>query len=106
MLRSQNGSEERELSLSDFESVIPPAARGELKDLADSVGQLTESDRLGPRELKQIAELMSRVGRHDYAKRALDRAAELENTAMPQKEESPTVLQVAEGVASLAGLEE
>lgn len=108
MLATGGSEDERELSLSDFESVVPPAARTELRELADNVGRLTDSDRLGPRELKQIADLMSRVGRHDYAKRALDRAAELENTAAPQQGERPAVLQVAEsvGAASLAGLEE
>lgn len=69
---------ERELGLAEFDAIIPPAAREELRALADRVEQAVVDRQTEPRQLKQIARLMDKVGRYDEAKRALAEAEELE----------------------------
>ncbi|MFH1419790.1 MAG: hypothetical protein ABII12_16070 [Planctomycetota bacterium] len=68
----------RDLGLSDFDAIIPPAAREELRSLADRVERKTEGANLDANEYRQMAELMSRVGRHDEAMNAIAKAEELE----------------------------
>ncbi len=78
----------RDLDLAQFDSVIPPAAKEELRALADRISRKAEASSFDPSDLEQIAQLMQAVGRFDRAHWALTRAKELERggdqpTAVP-----------------------
>lgn len=66
----------RELDLADFDSIIPPAVREELRALADRASRDLQSNDMQPQEYKQLAELMIRVGRYHEAVQAWNRADE------------------------------
>jgi len=66
----------RELDLADFDSIIPPAVREELRALADRASRDLQSNEMQPQEYKQLAELMIRVGRYHEAVQAWNRADE------------------------------
>lgn len=86
----QTVARERDLALADFDSIIPPAARAELNALADRVSRAAEGGDLGSRELKQIAHLMTAVGRYDEAYRATSMAEEIEKAGQDKDlEEAP-----------------
>lgn len=84
---AENSSNRRKLKLSEFAAVVPPAAREELKALADRVGRQSTGPTLTARDYKLVADLMDRVGRYDEAKVALDKARELEE-GEPEPEDS------------------
>lgn len=69
---------QRDLALSDFEAIIPPAASEELRALADHVSRKADERQRGPREYKQVVDLMTRVGRHHDAAEAMAKAKALE----------------------------
>jgi len=69
----------RDLSLKEFNAVVPPAAREELVALAAQVNQRTTSRTLTSKDYKQISDLMARVGRFSEANEAFEKATELEN---------------------------
>ncbi|MBK8269042.1 MAG: hypothetical protein IPK83_12335 [Planctomycetes bacterium] len=71
----QNG---RELTLAEFDAVVPPAAREELRALADRVNEQASTQSLEPKDYMLISDLMMRVGRYTEALDAERRAAELE----------------------------
>lgn len=68
----------RDLSLAEFDAAVPPAAREELRALADRVERRATTQSFEPRDFKRLSELFDRVGRFGDAKQALDRARELE----------------------------
>ncbi len=78
----------RDLGLSDFDATIPPAAKEELRSLADRIERKVGGASLEAREYRQMAELMSRVGRHDEAMAALAKAEELEKRGQTQLHET------------------
>lgn len=69
----------RDLALSEFNAVVPPAAREELVALADRVNQRSTSRSLSSKDYKLISDLMVRVGRFSEANEAFEKATELEN---------------------------
>lgn len=79
-------SRSRDLSLAEFDSAVPPAAREELRALADRVNRRATTQSLEPRDYKRISELLDRVGRFGEAKQALERAEKLEAGNEPQPE--------------------
>ena len=79
-------SDTRKLTLAGIDAVVPPAAREELKALADRVNSPGPGKTLTARDYKLVADLMDRLGRYDEANRALDKARELEGG----ETESPT----------------
>ncbi len=80
----------RDLVLSDFDAIIPPAASEELRALADHVSRRADEQQRGPREYKQVVDLMTRVGRHHDAADAMAKARALEEAgrAAPSDEGS------------------
>src|SRR5512140_1114566 len=98
---SDNASRQRDLALAQIEAIVPPAAREELRALADRVGRLAARQQYDPGELKKIAHLMTKVGRYDEAQRALKKAQQLETPgAAASEEESPSALDAAPTTAS------
>lgn len=86
-------SQSRDLSLAEFDAAVPPAAREELRALADRVNRRTTTQTLESRDYKRISELFDRVGRFREAKQALDRAHKLEAGNEPEPQptrEEPT----------------
>lgn len=77
-------SRSRDLSLAEFDAAVPPAAREELRALADRVNRRTTTQTLEPRDYKRISELFDRVGRFGDAKQALNRAEKLEARNEPK----------------------
>ncbi len=71
----------RDLSIEGFQSAIPPAAREELRSLADRVGHRAVASELSSSDYRKVGDLMERVGRHHEAQRAFDRAKALEEPA-------------------------
>lgn len=80
--------EVRDLSIKEVDAVIPPAAREELRELADRIEKKSESQRLNAREYREIAQFFERVGRHDEARRARELATDLEKQRLMSQEES------------------
>ncbi|MCG8406146.1 MAG: hypothetical protein MI923_13195 [Phycisphaerales bacterium] len=80
----------RKLTLAEFDAVVPPAAKEELKALADRVGQQGTTATLTARDYKQVADLMDRLGRYDKANEALEKARELEEGVAESESESET----------------
>ncbi len=85
----------RDLSIDSFSSAVPPAAREELRSLADRVGRKTSEQDLSSSDYRQVAELMERVGRHHEAKRAADAARALDEPT----DDADEVVLVAEAKA-------
>ena len=77
-------SQPRDLSLAEFDAAVPPAAREELRALADRVERRATTQSFEPRDYKRLSELLDRVGRFGDAKQALDRAEELEAGNKPE----------------------
>ena len=77
-------SRSRDLSLAEFDAAVPPAAREELRALADRVSRRAANQSLEPNDYKRISELLDRVGRFADAKQALDRAHKLEAGNEPE----------------------
>jgi len=90
LLSNGDADGERELGLAEFDAIIPPAAREELRALADRVGQAVVGHQSEPRQLRQIARLMDKVGRYDEAKRALAEAEDLEGAVREDSESEPS----------------
>ena len=78
VLSDAEANHQRNLALAELDAIIPPAAREELRALADRVGRAATRQQSEPRQLKQIARLMDRVGRYEEAHRALAKAQKLE----------------------------
>ncbi len=76
--RADDAERSRDLNLADFDAIIPPAMREELDDLANRVADDSQDDDLRRADYQKIADLMTRIGRHDEAMRALAKADELE----------------------------
>jgi hypothetical protein len=70
----------RELSLAEFDAVVPPAAREELRALADRVHERAKAETLESKDYLLISDLMTRVGRYTEALEAQQRAEELEQS--------------------------
>lgn len=84
----------RDLDLAQFDSVIPPAAREELRALADRVARKAEEKAFDSRDFQQIARLMAQVGRFDRANWALTRAKELDSgEENPSEPAAPSVIE-------------
>jgi len=79
-------SRSRDLSLAEFDAAVPPAAREELRALADRVDRRATTQSLEPRDYRRISELLDRVGRFGDAKQALERAEKLEARNEPEPE--------------------
>lgn len=79
----QNSDDRRNLTLEEIDAVVPPAAREELRALADRVERQKTAKDLTSTDYRRISELMERVGRHAEARDALDRAMELEQASTP-----------------------
>lgn len=70
--------ETRDLSLKEFDAAIPPAAREELRALAERVSRRAHSASLSADDYRQLSRLFERLGRYDQSFDALARAEELE----------------------------
>jgi len=82
-------SRSRDLSLAEFDAAVPPAAREELRALADRIDRRAYTQPLEPRDYRRISELLDRVGRYSDSQEALKRAEDLEarNNSEPQNRE-------------------
>lgn len=74
---SKEAASERDLTLEEVDAAVPPAAREELRALADRVNRRSQSKELPADEYKKIADLMERIGRHEDAQVARKRAEDL-----------------------------
>jgi len=100
---NETATNRRHIDLASLDAVIPPAARAELNDLADRVSRKSDIQNLGPDEYRQLADLMSRVGRYDKSMEAQAKADELEGVKQSESlDESPRVLDVEEQEAGAA----
>ncbi|GMU35493.1 MAG: hypothetical protein AMXMBFR20_33640 [Planctomycetia bacterium] len=70
---------QRDLTLAEVDAAVPPAARAELRELADRLSRRTENGGLEADDLRQLAKLMERVGRYEDARVAEAKAGELES---------------------------
>ena len=86
---SDSGAREdaRNLTLDEIDAVVPPAAREELRALADRVEKKPPAKPLTSEEYRRISDLMERVGRHSEATAARARAEELEQSMKPSRVE-------------------
>ncbi len=85
---------DRDLALSNFDSIIPPAAHEELRALADRAERAASRRKLDSDDYKKMADLMTRLGRHPDATRAIAEAKameEMREDASPG--DAPSVLQ-------------
>jgi hypothetical protein len=97
--QSQTAQPDRNLALDNFDAAIPPAAREELRALADRVQRKSSEKGLNQDEYKKLAELLMRVGRHSDAMWARTEAERMEPNQQPQPQaEQPSILTAA-GVA-------
>ena len=97
--QSESGQHDRDLALSNFDAAIPPAAREELRALADRVQRKSSEQSLSQDEYKKLAELLMRVGRHSDAMWARTEAEKAGQTGEQQTQiEQPSMLSMA-GVA-------
>lgn len=69
----------RDLTLAEVDAAVPPAARAELRELADRLSRHSENSRLQADDYRQLAKLMERVGRYEDARVAEAKAGELES---------------------------
>lgn len=91
--RADQAERSRDLNLADFEAIIPPAMREELDDLANRVADDSQDSDRRRADYQKIADLMTRIGRHDEAMRALAKADELEKLSQERLTgDSPGVL--------------
>jgi hypothetical protein len=97
--QSQSGGHDRDLALDNFDAAIPPAAREELRALADRVQRKSSEQGLNPDEYKKLADLLTRVGRHSDAMWARTEAEKMEPSTAPQAEAEPPSILTAAGVA-------
>ncbi len=74
-----NRADLRDLSLTEFDVAVPPAAREELLDLASRISRRNGDGSLSADDYVRIADLMERVGHFDQAQQARDRADSLRN---------------------------
>ncbi len=74
-----NRADLRDLSLTEFDVAVPPAARAELLDLASRINRRNGDGSLSADDYVRIADLMERIGHFDQAQRARDRADSLRN---------------------------
>lgn len=89
---------DRELALANFDTIIPPAAREELKALADHVSRAAAQRQLDRDQYHEMADLMTRLGRHPDAMRALAEAESLEKTTKDApSDEAPSMLEQLTG---------
>lgn len=98
----QNSEDRRNLTLEEIDAVVPPAAREELRALADRVERQKSAKDLTSSDYRRISELMERVGRHAEARDALDRAMELEQSSTPSAAQERASLERAEDAADAA----
>lgn len=84
---------DRELALANFDTIIPPAAREELKALADHVSRAAAQRQLDRDQYHEMADLMSRLGRHPDAARARAEAQSMEQSGSGEEaDQSQSVL--------------
>jgi len=74
-----NRADLRDLSLTEFDVAVPPAAREELLDLASRISRRNGDGSLSADDYVRIADLMDRIGHFDQAQQARDRADSLRN---------------------------
>lgn len=72
-------ADRRDLSLTEFDVAVPPAAREELLDLASRISRRNGDGSLSADDYVRIADLMERIGHFDQAQQARDRADSLRN---------------------------
>jgi hypothetical protein len=70
---------QRDLTLAEVDAAVPPAARAELRELADRLSRRSGNGGLEADDLRQLAKLMERVGRYEDARVAEAKAGELES---------------------------
>jgi len=89
---------DRKLALDNFDSIIPPAAKEELRSLADRAERAAAQRKLDSEGYEEMADLMSRLGRHPDAARARAEAEAMEqsNTSGPSSEEQPALSQLVQ----------
>lgn len=76
---AEDRAEQRDLSLTEFDVAVPPAARAELLELASRISRRSGDASLSADDYVRIADLMERVGHFDQAQQARDRADSLRN---------------------------
>ncbi len=89
-------ADRRDLTLTEFDVAVPPAAREELLDLASRISRRNGDGSLSADDYVRIADLMDRVGHFDQAQQARDRADSLRdgsespslNTGAPESDGS------------------
>jgi hypothetical protein len=93
--RSQS-ARDRELALDNFDSIIPPAAKEELRSLADRAQRAAAQRKLDSEGYKEMADLMTRIGRHPDAARARAEAEDMEQSSAggPLSEAQPALSQL------------
>ncbi len=91
----------RDLSLAEFDAAIPPAAREELRALADRVTRRTNGADLTADDYRQLSRLYDVLGRYDKATDALTKAQELESYGGADESEEAEASRELE--AALAG---
>lgn len=77
----------RDLSLEEVNAAVPPAAREELRELADRVDRRSRNNQLQVDEYRRIADLMERIGRYEDAQAARKKAQELKEAPSTTSEE-------------------
>lgn len=87
---------QRDLSLTEFDVAVPPAAREELRDLADRINRRSNNGSLSANDYVRIADLMERIGRFDEAQRARIEADALQQNTQgskvsPDEQPGPTI---------------
>jgi len=104
---AQRRHDSRDLSLKEFDVTIPPAAREELKALADRVDRQTVAQTFDVKDYRRIETLMERLGRFDEAQRARARAESIQEqrAADPSSERPNALLNVATGGAAATDTE-
>jgi hypothetical protein len=91
--RADHAERSRDLRLAEFNTIIPPAMREELDSLANRVGDSSQDSNRRREDYQKIADLMTRIGRHDEAMRALAKADELERLNQERlTDHAPSVL--------------
>lgn len=88
-IKAESGPQ-RDLTLAEVDAAVPPAARAELRELADRLSRRTENGGLEADDLRQLAKLMERVGRYEDARVAEAKAGELESG---REQETPQTVQ-------------
>ena len=81
---SAESESQRDLTLAEVDAAVPPAARAELRELADRLSRRSGDGGLEADDLRQLAKLMERVGRYEDARVAEAKAGELESGREPE----------------------